>query len=185
MILSLDHVAILVADVDATAAGLPAWLRVHGAEEHPGEGTRERYACPASDDDPALLLLQAVEDGPYRAALEKRGPGLHHLACNTDALEAAVRYFAGHGMLLHPISIETLKRRVVWLCRPGFPFLLELCERSGLESRPQTQLTLRLPAGSARVPVEFVPSARVTSGGDGLIHLRLGDASCRIDPFAQ
>ena len=102
MILNLDHIAILTLNLSATASQLSEGLIPENPEQQPAEGTLEQYVCLPSDTAPALLLMQAVDDGPYRTALKKRGPGLHHLGFTTDSIDKAVQHFHRRGLLLHP-----------------------------------------------------------------------------------
>ena len=186
MILNLDHIAILTEDLESVAATLPTWLTPLELEKHPEEGTLEQYACPVSATDPCLLLLQAIQDGPYLAALRKRGAGLHHVACSTDSMEAAVRHFAGHGMLLHPITMETSRNQVAWMCRPGVPFLLELNQVSDITEFAQQRTQIELPASRVgpREPIHFIPNLEISVGEREDISLHLGADTLRLDPWS-
>jgi len=105
-------------------------LEAGAAEDFPGEGTREAYlGGPGARS--RLLLMQALDgaQGPYRRALEKRGPGLHHVALAAPDVEGFVAGLAGSGWLLLPRSLETLRgARTAWLARPGVPALIEVFE---------------------------------------------------------
>ncbi|MGV3527214.1 MAG: hypothetical protein ACO1RX_23565 [Candidatus Sericytochromatia bacterium] len=126
----VDHIAFLSADLARQSDALPAFCRKQAMESFPAEGTREQYVELAADS-PRLLLLEPIAAGPYARALTKRGPGLHHLGATTPSLQALVPTLSAQGLRLHPISIQTLAQGVVWLCRPGLPFLIELVERIG------------------------------------------------------
>lgn len=186
MILNFDHMAILTSDLEAVASRLPTWLTLHDPEKHAAEGTLERYVCPESDSDPSLLLIQAIQDGPYSTALKKRGPGLHHIACSTDSIDGAIQHFASHGMLLHPISLKTYARQEAWMCRPGIPFLLELSETPSIAQVTQQPTLLQLPGSRTgdHDPIHFVPNAVITTGPCDTIELQIGDNTCNIDPVA-
>lgn len=123
---SCDHIGFLVEDLEAAlevcvALDLPAGP----IEEFPGEGTREVYLGRAGQAA-RLLLLQAIgPEGPYRRALEKRGPGLHHIAFHVPS--AAAFFVANPGWLLHPRSLTSLpETRTAWAARPGIGALLEV-----------------------------------------------------------
>ena len=128
--LTLDHVAVLTSSIEACAARLGFPDADLGAiESFPSEGTRELYLGAGGA---LLLLLQPAGDGPgpYHSALAKRGPGLHHLAVNCTDLAAAVTGCGAHGWLMHPHSILSVAQSgTAWLCRPGCPTLLEVCQR--------------------------------------------------------
>lgn len=88
MSLRLDHVAVLVHDLESALARVrdafpePA---VGPIEKFPGEGTREVYVGD-DDHDARLLLLQPMgSTGPYARRLRRHGPGLHHVAVVTSA----------------------------------------------------------------------------------------------------
>lgn len=125
----LDHVAVLVEDIEAAvdAWELPA---AQAIEEFPQEGTRELY-CGAAGRSGRVLLMQPIGPGPYERAMAKRGAGLHHIALCLDDLSGFVSSLADSGWLLHPKSLDTYEAsRQAWLCRPGFPCLVELDEET-------------------------------------------------------
>lgn len=127
MVPSLSHVAVLVPSARAAAAVCEArsW-ELGPVEDFPSEGTRELYVGPAGSDA-RLLLMEAIGPGPYRSALEKRGPGLHHVAVNVASIDDYVASLAGSGWLLHPASLHALARRkTVYLARPGLGALIEV-----------------------------------------------------------
>lgn len=137
----VDHIAFLSADLHRQSDALPAFCRKQPIASFPAEGTREQYVELAADA-PQLLLLQPIAAGPYARALTKRGPGLHHLGATTASIQALVPTLSAQGLLLHPISIQTLAQGVVWLCRPGLPFLIELVERADGPERAACEIGL-------------------------------------------
>jgi len=76
----INHIAFLVNSVEKAAAipDLAPFFK-GPAETWEGEGTLEIYVGPP-EATARLLLMEAVKDGAYRRALQKRGPGLHHIA---------------------------------------------------------------------------------------------------------
>lgn len=124
----LSHVAILVPSAKKTADFLKRFDFQIGAEEtFPGEGTREIYI--ESNKGASLLLMEALESGPYRRAFEKRGPGLHHIGIDVLNLKGFIESIAGSGWLLHPKSVRTMdETKTAYLARPGFPGLIEVHE---------------------------------------------------------
>jgi hypothetical protein len=124
---SLSHVAVLVPSAKGAAAVCKAseW-ELGPVEDFPSEGTREVYVGRPANDA-LLLLMEAIGPGPYRNALEKRGPGLHHVAVNVASLDDYTASLAGSGWLLHPASLHTLAhRKTVYLARPGLGALIEV-----------------------------------------------------------
>ena len=80
-----------------------------------------------------LLLMQANGPGPYQTALNKRGPGLHHIALDVLDIDEFVGSLVGSGWLLHPKSFELYKsHKQIYLSRPGVPTLMEIQEREEL-----------------------------------------------------
>lgn len=85
----LDHVGIAVADLEAAAAAYATlgWHAAEGDEEVAAQGVRVRML--RGGPGPGLELLAPVgADGPVARFLERRGPGLHHLAYAVADLDA-------------------------------------------------------------------------------------------------
>ena len=124
-----SHVAVLVPSVRKAAEHLKKFNFQIGKEEvWEGEGTREIYI--ERDKNNSLLLMEPIKQGAYQRALEKRGPGLHHLAIDVLNLEASIESLSGSGWLLHPMSIKTIKQvKTAYLARPGFPALIEVQQK--------------------------------------------------------
>lgn len=131
-----NHVAVLVPSVRKAADFLRQFDFQIGKEEvWDGEGTREIYI--EKDKSNSLLLMEPIKSGAYQRAMDKRGPGLHHLAIDVLNLENYIESLAGSGWLLHPMSIKTMKHsQTAYLARPGFPALIEVQERKELAERP-------------------------------------------------
>ena len=95
--LPLDHVAIAVESIDDA---LPVFRSVTGATD----SHRERVTAQGVEvafigiGDGSLELLQPLAaDSPVGRFLEKRGPGLHHIAYRVDDIDAALRDLADRG----------------------------------------------------------------------------------------
>lgn len=130
-----SHVAILVPSVRKAADFLRRYdFQIGKEEEWDGEGTKEIYV--EREKSNSLLLMEPIKPGAYQRAMDKRGPGLHHLAIDVLRLDDYLESLAGSGWLLHPISIETMKKtRTAYLSRPGFPALIEVQEQEKLVER--------------------------------------------------
>jgi hypothetical protein len=125
-----SHVAILVPSVRKAAEALRRFDFEIGEEES-FEETKEIYV--QGSERNSLLLMEPKKTGSYRRALEKRGPGLHHLAIDVLDLEGFLATLAGSGWFLHPNSLKTIERfRAAYLARPGFPGLIEVQEKKKL-----------------------------------------------------
>src|SRR5688572_10707086 len=125
----LTHVAFLVRSLADSARTIESHrLKPNPFEEFEHEGTSECYFGP-DDQSARLLMVEAILDGPYRRALLKRGPGLHHLGVDVVDLEAYAEQLASAGWLLHPKSLTTIaKQRTAYFARPQTPFLVEARE---------------------------------------------------------
>ncbi len=86
--LTLDHVAIATPDLDTGSAPyLALGLTPEGPDEDvPEQGVRVRAFHVG--DSLVELLTPTRPDSPIATFLEKRGPGLHHLAFRVADLEA-------------------------------------------------------------------------------------------------
>jgi hypothetical protein len=183
MIIRLDHIAILTTSLEKTVGKLPVSFTPQAVEEQPKEGTREQYVRWPSDTGPSLLFMEPSHEGPYQRALEKRGPGLHHLGCVTDNLEDAVHYFAKQTLLLHPISLKTYNNRTVWMCRPGVPFLLELYQSSEIIMEGADRVSIDLPASSpGMATIGFIPGTEVRFSANKQIAISIGNLRLIVSP---
>ena len=99
MIGKIDHVGIAVRSIDE-AKGL--WeamgLHVEAIEEVPHEGVR--VALIPCGESRIELLEPASPDSPISKFLEKRGPGLHHVALQVPDLPAAIERLRAAGARL-------------------------------------------------------------------------------------
>lgn len=145
MTIVLDHIAILTTSLKTCIEQIPKDYRLHEIEEHPAEGTKEIYISTPADNSPSILFMEACQPGPYLSALNKRGPGIHHLGCITDSLDDAVEHFTNAGLLLHPISLKTYEENVVWICRPGVPYLIELYTVQNPVNLSPVEVLIKLP----------------------------------------
>lgn len=131
----LSHIAFLVPSLEeAVKAPKELGLFIHPQDSF--EETIEIYVG-EDDFDGRLLLMAAKETGSYRKALEKRGPGLHHIAVDVLNLEKYISSLSGSGWLLHLNSLDTIQQfRGVYLARPGFPGLIEVQEKKEISKAP-------------------------------------------------
>ncbi len=133
--LALDHVAVAVRDLDASAAAYRALgLEAAGDDETiDDQGVRVR---PLRLGDTLIELMQPVgPDGPVARFLAKRGPGLHHIALRVEALEPLLGELLSAGA---PLLDEVPRRgragtRIAFV-HPDFTggVLVELVEATGV-----------------------------------------------------
>ena len=179
-----NHIAILVRNIDAVSRTLPDSCTKHALEEQPAEGTLEQYITAGDDKVPAILLMQAIADGPYRRALKKRGTGLHHVGCVCSNIEKEITSGSAKHLLLHPISLQSYKHGTVWLCRPGLPYLIELIQSPEQDSIPHEKALLLLPA-TTNIP-EYAcgisSNLILKTAEKSSIVIRVGGIEITIDP---
>lgn len=130
-----SHIAVLVPSVRKAADFLSQFKFQIGKEEDwEDEGTREIYVEKGKAN--SLLLMEPAKPGAYRRALEKRGPGLHHLAIDVLNIENFIESLVGSGWLLHPLSVKMLKQtQTAYLAPPGFPGLIEVQQQDEIKER--------------------------------------------------
>ncbi len=179
-----NHIAILVRDIDAVSSVLPPVCTLHTLEDQPTEGTRERYVTVDDENAPSLLLMQAIANGPYSRALQKRGPGLHHVGCVCEDIEREISEGNKQRLLLHPISLRTYKLGVAWLCRPGLPFLVELMENPEETAKSVGKVVVLLPVGTAIPQIASVlsPNLKIEEGNSPEIGVKIGRIEISFDP---
>ena len=170
MKLKLDHIAILSRHLETVEAALPPSFERYPSETFESEGTKEQYIELEGENDPFLLLFEAISAGPYKRALEKRGPGLHHFGYKTDDLDAAVETFAKLRLLLHPYSLKSAEQGTVWMCRPGVPFLIEIIKSESNQIPDTSSLKMEIP--SQFDPIEWLPNLHLSPSADTKIHVR-------------
>lgn len=181
MKLHLHHIAILVRSVEAVEKLLPGELERLKVDSFPDEGTKEQYIDLDPGGRPSLLLIEAIGEGPYRRSLTKRGPGLHHLGFVTKSLEVAVDHFTGERLFLHPFSLKSISQRVVWMCRPGVPFLVEIKEDQELGNDSVPAIHLELP-GVTDAVFPRIPGLTMNLAENSMIKISSKAISFRIDP---
>jgi methylmalonyl-CoA/ethylmalonyl-CoA epimerase len=92
----LHHVAV-AGDADRTGEGLFASFLGAAAHTEIGDGFTERMY---EAGGPFLQTLEATGDGVVRRFLDRRGPGLHHIAFAVDRIDAALADLDARGIPL-------------------------------------------------------------------------------------
>lgn len=97
-ITGIDHVGIAVADPDASLKFFTGVLGLtsDAPQEVKGQNTRVRFV---NTGDAKLELVESIAPGsPIATYLEKRGPGLHHVALRVRDIHAAIAHVVGAGI---------------------------------------------------------------------------------------
>ena len=88
----LDHIGIAVSDLPASLAFFRDTLGLHleASEEIASQRVRAHFL---STGQSSLEMLEATSaDSPIAKYLEKRGPGIHHLALRVEDIAAALAH---------------------------------------------------------------------------------------------
>jgi methylmalonyl-CoA/ethylmalonyl-CoA epimerase len=93
----IDHVAVCVADIDEAAAKWRAVLGLAPREREVVESQKTEAALlPVGDTSIELISPRGNES--LARFLEKRGPGLHHIAVEVEGIEQAIALLEGLGV---------------------------------------------------------------------------------------
>ncbi len=96
----LDHIGIAVKDLAVALAFYrdALGLDVEAPEDVPSQQVRAHFIAVGG---PKLELLEATSpDSPIAKAIEKRGPGLHHITLRVTDIRAALSQLRGRGIRL-------------------------------------------------------------------------------------
>jgi methylmalonyl-CoA/ethylmalonyl-CoA epimerase len=95
----IDHVAVCVSDIDESAA---RWRTVFGlaaqGREVVASQKTEAVLLPIGETSVELITPRGNEG--LTRFLEKRGPGLHHVAVEVEGIESALAFLKGLGVPL-------------------------------------------------------------------------------------
>lgn len=125
----IDHVALVVPDIDAALA---FWRDALGLElEHIEDVPREKSAIaflPLGESEIELVQPTDAESGVAKY-LEKRGPGMHHICLEVDDLLGMLAQLKAKGVqLIHeePVVAESGKQYAFIHPKAAFGVLVEL-----------------------------------------------------------
>ena len=111
MILNLDHIAIAVPELEAAIRRFAEdlGLALSGTEDVPSAETTTAFFPVSVPQHPTRIELVSPLDGqgPLVRYLDKRGPGLHHLAFRTDDIEGDVAKLKAKGYRFTSDTIGT------------------------------------------------------------------------------
>lgn len=95
----IDHVAVCVADLEGAAAKYREALGLEPRErEVVAAQQTEAWLLPLGDSN--IELISPRGNAGLEKFLEKRGPGLHHVAVEVEGIEAALAFLKGIGVPL-------------------------------------------------------------------------------------
>ena len=102
----IDHVAVCVKDLDEAAAKYAELFGLAARERELVESQKtEAVLLPAGEASVELIAPRGNEG--LEKFLEKRGPGLHHIALEVEGIEEALAFLKGAGV---PLIDETPRK---------------------------------------------------------------------------
>jgi methylmalonyl-CoA/ethylmalonyl-CoA epimerase len=99
----IDHVAVCVPDIDAAVAKYKEVFGLVAKERETVASQKTEAALLPIGDSNIELITPRGNDGLVKF-LEKRGPGLHHIAVEVEGIESALAFLKGIGV---PLIDET------------------------------------------------------------------------------
>ncbi|MEO5740378.1 MAG: methylmalonyl-CoA epimerase, partial [Vicinamibacterales bacterium] len=96
----LDHIGIAVGDLQASLAFFRDVLGLHVESSEEIASQRVRATFVNTGTSTFELLEATAADSPIATYLEKRGPGMHHVALRVDDIEAALAHLRARGIRL-------------------------------------------------------------------------------------
>ncbi len=98
VISAIDHVGIAVADVDASLRFFTGVLGLTSGETEDIKGQNSRVRFVDTGDAKLELVESLAPDSPIGRYIEKRGPGLHHVALRVADIHAAMARVVAAGV---------------------------------------------------------------------------------------
>lgn len=96
--MKIDHIAIAVNDVEASAKVYQKALGIDEIEFETVESEGVKVAIIQMENGRIELIQPTKDDSPIKKFLDKKGPGLHHIALETDNIEGEVERMEGCGV---------------------------------------------------------------------------------------
>ena len=96
--MKIDHIAIAVNNVEASAKVYQKALGINEIEFETVESEGVKVAILPMENGRIELIQPIKDDSPIKKFLEKKGPGLHHMALETDNIQGEVARMEGCGV---------------------------------------------------------------------------------------
>ena len=96
--MKIDHIAIAVNDVEESAKVYQQALGVEHVEFETVETEGVKVAIIELENGRIELMQPTNDSSPIKKFLDKKGPGLHHMALDTDNIEGEVERMEGCGI---------------------------------------------------------------------------------------
>ena len=98
--MKIDHIAIAVNDVEASAKVYQKALGIGEIEFETVESEGVKVAIIPMENGRIELMQPTNDQSPIKKFLDKKGQGLHHMALETDNIEGEVERMEGCGVQL-------------------------------------------------------------------------------------
>ena len=96
--MKIDHIAIAVNDVEESAKVYQKALGIDEIEFETVESEGVKVAIITMENGRIELMQPTKDDSPIKKFLDKKGPGLHHMALETDDIDGEVERMEGCGI---------------------------------------------------------------------------------------
>jgi methylmalonyl-CoA/ethylmalonyl-CoA epimerase len=96
--MKIDHIAIAVNNVEESAKVYQKALGIDEIEFETVESEGVKVAIISMENGRIELIQPTKDDSPIKKFLDKKGPGLHHMALETDNIEGEVERMEGCGV---------------------------------------------------------------------------------------
>ena len=96
--MKIDHIAIAVNNVEESAKVYQKALGIDEIEFETVESEGVKVAIIPMENGRIELMQPTKDDSPIKKFLDKKGPGLHHMALETDNIEGEVERMEGCGV---------------------------------------------------------------------------------------
>ena len=96
--MKIDHIAIAVNNVEESAKVYQKALGIDEIEFETIESEGVKVAIIPMENGRIELMQPTKDDSPIKKFLDKKGPGLHHMALETDNIEGEVERMEGCGV---------------------------------------------------------------------------------------
>ena len=96
--MKIDHIAIAVNDVEASAKVYQKALGIDEIEFEIVESEGVKVAIIPMENGRIELMQPTKDDSPIKKFLDKKGQGLHHMALETDDIDGEVERMEGCGI---------------------------------------------------------------------------------------
>ncbi|MDC0199339.1 methylmalonyl-CoA epimerase [Candidatus Nitrosopelagicus sp.] len=96
--MKIDHIAIAVNDVEESAKVYQKALGIDEIEFETVESEGVKVAIIQMENGRIELMQPTKDDSPIKKFLDKKGPGLHHMALETNDIEGEVERMEGCGV---------------------------------------------------------------------------------------